>query len=184
MENQVLKAIKSRKSTRKYKNEQISEVELQTILEAAIQAPSANNMQPWNFTVIQDRDMISFISNKSKEVMLKSDNEIIVKTGKSSINIFYDAPTVIIVSGKEAVKSSLVDCSAAIENMLIATESIGLGSVWVGFVGFFFTLSDEVKRLNLPEGYKPFYAVAIGYKSENSNQEISKRNKDVINYIR
>ncbi|MCB2290152.1 nitroreductase family protein [Clostridium sp. CS001] len=184
MENEVLKAIKNRKSTRKYKEEQISEEELQIILAAGIQAPSANNSQSWHFTAVQDKGMINFISDKSKEEMLKSDNEGMVKMGKSAVNIFYDAPTLIIVSGREEDKSSLVNCCAAIENMLIASESINLGTVWVGLSGFFFTLSDEVKKLKLPNGYKPFYAIAIGYKSNESILEPSKRNKDVINYIR
>ncbi len=184
MENEVLKAIRNRRSTRKYKDQQISEEELQTILEAGIQAPSANNSQSWHFTVIQDREMISSISDKSKEVMLQSENEAIVNIGKNPINIFYNAPTVIIVSGKEEVSSSLVDCSAAIENMLLAAESLGLGAVWVGLVRFFFTLSDEVKKLNVPNGYKPFYAVAIGNKYNDTFQGPSKRNKDVVNYIR
>lgn len=184
MENEVLKAIRNRRSTRKYKDQQLSEEELQTILEAGIQAPSANNSQSWHFTVIQDREMISSISDKSKEVMLQSENEAIVNIGKNPGNIFYNAPTVIIVSGKEEVSSSLVDCSAAIENMLLAAESLGLGTVWVGLVRFFFTLSDEVKKLNLPNGYKPFYAVAIGNKYNDTVQGPSKRNKDVVNYIR
>jgi len=184
MKNEVLKAIESRRSTRKYTDEQIGEEELQTILEAGIQAPSANNSQSWHFTVIQDKEMINFMSDKSKEVMLQSDNESIVNVGKSPLNIFYSAPTIIVVSGKEDVSSSLVDCSAAIENMLLASESINLGTVWIGFVGFFFTLSDEVKKLKLPNGYKPFYAVAIGHKSKDSIPGPSKRNKDVVNYIR
>jgi nitroreductase len=184
MENEVLNSIKNRRSTRKYKEEQISEEELQTLLDAGIQAPSANNSQSWHFTVIQDRDMISFISDKSKEVMLQSDNDNIVNIGKKSINLLYNAPTVIIVSGKTEVGSSLVDCSAAIENMLIAAESIGLGTVWVGLVRFFFTLKDEVKKLKLPNGYEPFYAVSIGYKENDSDLVPSKRNREVINYIR
>lgn len=184
MENHVLEAIKNRRSTRKYKEEQISEEELQTILEAAIQAPSANNLQSWHFTVIQGKEMINYISDKSKELMLRSDNENIVKIGKSPLNIFYSAPTVIIVSGKEEVSSSLVDCSAAIENMLIAAESIGLGTVWVGNVRFFFTLDDEVKKLEIPNGYKPFYAVAVGYKDNDTVLGPSRRNRDVINYVR
>ena len=138
MENEVLKAIRNRRSTRKYKAEQISEEELQTILEAAIDAPSANNSQSWHFTVIQDKDLINNMSDKSKKIMLQSDNENIIKMGKSDLNIFYKAPTVIVVSGKEDVDSSLVDCSAAIENMLIACESINLGAVWIGLIRFFF----------------------------------------------
>ncbi|MBB6630727.1 nitroreductase family protein [Clostridium algidicarnis] len=184
MENEVLKAIKNRRSTRKYKEKQISEEELQALLDAGIQAPSANNSQSWHFTVIQDRDMINFISDKSKEVMRESDNKSIVNVGKSAGNIFYNAPTLIIISGKKEVQSSLVDCSAAIENMLIAGESIGLGTVWVGFVRFFFTLAEQVKKLKLPDGYEPFYAVAVGYKEDDSVFGPSKRNKEVVNYIR
>lgn len=184
MENKVLEAIKNRKSTRKYKFEQINEEELQIILDAGIQAPSAMNLQPWHFTVIQDKNLINHISDKSKEVMMKSDNEKIVNFGNSPINIFYDAPTIIVVSCKEDVTSSLVDCSAAIQNMLIASEALELGSVWIGFIKFYFTLEDEVKKLNIPDGYKPFYSVAIGYKNNEVNSGPSNRNKDCINYIR
>lgn len=184
MGNKVLETIRNRRSTRKYKNEQIGEEELQTIIDAGIQAPSANNSQPWHFTVVQNKEMINFISDKSKEVMLQSDNESIVNFGKSPVNLFYNAPTVIIVSGNEDISSSLVDCSAAIENMLIAAESMGLGTVWIGLVRFFFTLDVEVEKLKLPNGYKPFYAVAIGHKDNDSVIGPSKRNRDVINYIR
>src|SRR6056297_1642522 len=184
MENETLKSIKNRRSTRNYKKEQITEEELQTVLDAGIKAPSANNLQPWHFTVIQDREMISYISDKSKEIMLKSDNERIVNFGKNIDNIFYHAPTVVIVSGKKEVNSSLVDCSAAIENILVAAESIGLGAVWIGLVKFFFTLNGEVEKFNLPDGYEPFYAVAVGYKKNDTNLGPSKRNMDVINYIR
>lgn len=184
MENDVLKVIRNRRSTRKYKEEQITEEELQVLLDAGIQAPSAVNAQPWYFTVVQNKEMINYISYKAKEVMRESDNDYVVKFGKNDVNIFYNAPTIIIVSGKKDVDLSLVDCSAAIENMLIAGESIGLGSVWVGFSRFFFTLDDEVKKLEIPQGYEPFYTVAVGYKENDNILGPSKRNRDVINYIR
>lgn len=184
MENQVLKSIRNRRSTRKYKEQQISEEELQALLDAGIQAPSAVNAQPWHFTVVQNKEMINNMSDKAKEEMVQSDDERVVKFGESAVNIFYNAPTVIIVSGKKDVSSSLVDCSAAIENMLIAAEGIGLGTVWVGFVRFLFTLSVEVEKLKIPDGYEPFYAVAVGYKENDSILGPSKRNREVINYIR
>ena len=184
MENAVLKAIENRRSTRKYKEEQITEEELQALLDAGIQAPSANNSQSWHFTVIQNKDMINLMSNLSREMMLKSDIEYIVNMGKNVSNIFYNAPTVIVISGKKDVSSSLVDCSAAIENMLIAAESIGLGTVWIGLIRYFFTFGDEVKKLQIPDGYEPCYAVAIGYKENDRVLGPSKRNKEVVNYIR
>lgn len=184
MNNLVLETIMNRRSLRSYKEGQLTEGELQAILDAGIQAPSANNCQSWHFTVIQDKSLIKHMNEKSKEVMLESIDENIVKAGKGNVNLFYNAPTLIIVSGKEDKQSSLVDCSAAIENMLIAGESIGVGGVWIGMIRFFLTLTDEVKQLNIPDGYKPFYAVAFGHKKDTSITAPSKRNKDVINYIR
>ncbi len=184
MKNEVLKVIDNRRSTRSYRKEQISEEELQVLLNAAIQAPSAMNSQPWHFTVVQDKEMINLMSEKSKELMAKDKNKYVENIGKGNVNIFHGAPTVIIVSGKEDVSSSLVDCSAAIENMLLAGESIGLGSVWIGFARHFFQFEDEVKKLNIPKDYAPQYAVSIGYKKNESEKGPGKRNEDVVNYIR
>lgn len=184
MGNEVLKAIKNRRSTRAYKSEQIADEELEILLHSAIQAPSAVNAQPWHFTVIQNKEMIDNMNDKTKEVMLESDNSYISNVGRGPMHIFYNAPTVIVVSGKKDVTSSLVDCSAAIENMLIAAESIDIGTVWVGFVRSLFTLSKEVEKFNLPDGYEPLYAVAVGYKQDDKVKGPSERNRDVINYIR
>ena len=184
MENDVLKAIKNRKSTRSYKDTQITEQELKTLLDSALQAPSAMNSQPWHFTVVQNVEMIDRMSEKTKEVMRESENSYVSNVGKGPMHVFYNAPTVIVVSGKKDVSSSLVDCSAAIENMLIAAESINIGTDWVGFVRALFTLEEEVKRFELPDGYEPFYAVAIGYKKDDKERGPSERNKDVINYLR
>ena len=184
MENQALEAIRNRRSTRKYKEEQITDEELQILLDAAIQAPSAVNSQPWYFTVIQDKEFIDMMNDKTKEEMVKDENSYVSNVGKSNTHIFYNAPTLIVVSGKKDVNSSLVDCSAAIENMLIAAESINIGTVWIGFVRNFFKIKENVKKLQLPQGYEPFYSVAIGYKKDESEKGPSKRNKDVINYIK
>jgi len=184
MKNETIKSIMNRRSTRRFKEEQITEEELQILLDAGIQAPTAINEQPWHFTVIQDKEMINNMSDKNKEIMRQSDNEHIASFGKKDVNIFYKAPTLIIVSGKTGTTSPLVDCSAAIENILVAAESIGLGSVWIGSVKFLFADKDEVKKFNLPEGYEPYYAVSIGYKENDTVLGPSKRNKDVVNYIR
>lgn len=175
MENEVLNMATNRTKTRNYNDEQISEEELQKVLQAAEQTTSENDLHPWSFKVIQNKETINIISSKSKEVMLKSDNKSMVNIGKSPSNIFYNAPTVIIVSGKEDVSSSLDDCSKAVENMLIASESINLGAIWIGLITFFFTLTDEVKKLKLPSGYKPCYAVAIGHKNNASSLVVSKK---------
>ncbi|AGK99051.1 nitroreductase family protein [Clostridium pasteurianum] len=183
--NEVLKTLKSRRSIRAYLPDQISDEELQAILEAGIYAPTAHNDQPWHFTVIQNKEKLQYISAKSKELMAESKIEWIKNMGlNTKVNILYNAPTLIIVSGKKDAVAPKVDCSAAIENMLIAAESLNIGSVWLGLVTFFFQLEDEMKNLDIPEGYEPYYGVAFGYKASEKNLTAPKRNLDVINYIK
>lgn len=100
------------------------------------------------------------------------------------INLTYNAPTLIIVSGNKTATAPLVDCSAAIQNMLLSAESIGIGSVWLGLIKSFFKLKDEVKKLGIPDGYEPYYGVAFGYKLPDQKSIAPKRNLNVVNYIR
>ncbi|MFH1275754.1 MAG: nitroreductase family protein [Candidatus Woesearchaeota archaeon] len=182
---QTLEIIKQRRSIRKYQLKQIREVELKKILESAIYAPSGRNQQPWYFTVIQNKELISYMGTKAKEMMSKSKEDWIAERGNdTNFNIFYNAPTIIIVSGRKEAYSPLTDCSAAIQNMLLTAESLNIGSCWVGLVSHFFTLKEEVQKLNIPDGYDPYYAVCLGYKDISFKIITKERKKDVVNYIR
>ncbi len=183
--NEVLKVLKSRRSVRSYKQEQISEESLDLIIKSGIYAPSANNQQPWHFTVIQNKELLDFINEKAKELMIKSESEFLQKAGANAdFQITYHAPTLIIVSGKKDAPNWSTDCSIALENMVIAAESLDIGSVWIGMLRFFFQQEDAVKKLGLPEGYVPFYGIALGYKANEVEQSEPKRNMDVVEYIR
>lgn len=182
--NEIINVIKERRSVRAYQEEQIKEDELQTILEAALWAPSAHNTQPWHFTVIQDSDFICHMSTVCTQDMAKSPVEWMVRMGKIGRSIFYNAPTVIVVSGKkEDLFEPLIDCSAAVQNLLLAAESLDIGSCWIGLIRFFFEHAEEVEKLHLPEGYKPFYAVCLGYKVRPNGQG-PERSSGTVNYIR
>lgn len=195
----MLDIIKQRRSIRKYLPEQIKDAELTAILEAAAYAPSGHNCQPWHFTVIQSKELIDTISDKAKQVMITSPLEKAQRLGSSeNYHLLHNAPTVIIVSGDTEAKSPLelphhtfgsytplADCAAAIENMLLAAESIGVGSCWIGLVNYFFTLEDEVAKLGIPAQYKPLFAVCLGYKDTNLMGAVAaKRKADYVNFIR
>lgn len=182
--NEVIGVIKKRRSVRAFQDKQINEDELQAILEAGLWAPSAHNTQPWHFTVIQDPDLIGHISTVCTQDMAKSPVEWMVRMGQSGRSIFYNAPTVIIVSGKkEDLFEPLIDCSAATQNLLLAAESLDIGACWIGLIRFFFEHAEEVKKLQLPEGYKPFYAVSLGYKIR-PNGDGPVRSSGTVRYIR
>ena len=182
--NQVLKTIKSRRSVRKYQSRQIRDDELENILEAAIYAPSGHNDQSWHFTIIQDEDLINEISDGAKEVMRTMDVEWIAKMGAiEDLNIFYHAPTAIIVSGKTDAVTPHADCCAAIENILLAAESLDIGSCWIKLAKFFFINPENVKKLHIPGGYEVQYGVALGYKVK-ENPTALERKQNVFTYFR
>ena len=181
--NKVIENIKNRRSVRKYLPEQIKDEELKIILESAIYAPTGGNDQPWHFTVIQKKELIDEMNDECKKVMAELPVDWISKMGKAeNLHIFYNAPTVVVVSGKDDATSPLPDCCAAIQNMLLAAESMDIGSCWIGLSRFFFDSPENVGKLKIPEGYKPYYSVSLGYKTSEVNLA-PERNKDVINYI-
>ncbi len=163
--NEVLKAIAGRRSIRQYKDEQIKDTELKAILEAGLQAPSGHDTQPWHFTVIRKRELIDEISEGSKAAMRKSGVDWIVKLGEAEkYNIFYNAPTVIILAARKDALSPVADVSAALQNMAIAAESLGIGSCWMGFATFYFQDAQNYKKIGIPEGHEVLYGMTLGYK--------------------
>jgi len=181
--NEVLNVIKSRRSVRSYKTEQLNKESIEAIIEAGIYAPTAHNDQPWHFTVIQNQEMLQHIDKIAKSEMAKSEVEWIKKmSANPEFSLTYHAPTLVIVSGRKDGMAWTTDCAAAIQNMLLAAESLNIGSVWLGLLRFFFEQKDEVQKLGIPEGYEPFYGVALGYK-EKEQATAPKRNMEVVNYI-
>lgn len=185
--NEVLKAIRNRRSTRVFLPEQIKESELNAILEAGIYAPSATNKQPWHFTVVQNKDLIDRLNYSFKEFAKKSDNDYMRQFGSNEkFHVFYNSPTVILVSGEIGNKYASIDSAAAVENMLIAGESLGIGSCWIGFIEYLLE-SDEGKdfidELKIPEGFKQIHAVSFGYK-RNTSTNAPARRENTITYIR
>ncbi|GBG57574.1 nitroreductase [Sporomusaceae bacterium FL31] len=185
--NEVLDTIKNRRSIRSFTGEQIKEAELQVILEAGRYAPSAGNQQLWHFTVIQNQEILAAISASAKEVVAQFEHEHLQKMAKNAkFHVFHKAPTVILISGKEDGMVIEADCAAVTQNMLLAAESLGIGSCWIDFALFAFASpkgSEYQQQLGVPAGYKPFHTVALGYKKvETLTAPV--RNENVVNYIR
>jgi nitroreductase len=185
--NETINVIKNRRSHRKYRSEQISDAEIEAIMEAAVYAPSAMNQQKWHFTVIHDREMLVKITETTRQNLLKSPVEFFVQRAKDpSFNVFYNAPTVVLVTAEEKAMFMDFDCGAAVENITVAAESLNIGSCVIGMAAALFESekADEIKKeLGIPEGYRFVISIALGYK-ENENQPPPPKKMDVINYIR
>lgn len=186
LSNEVLETIKRRRSVRKFLPEKIKQEELDAIIEAGIYAASGHNSQPWHFTVIENKDLINEINIKTKAAMRESDIGWVRKMGeKERLHILGDAPMAIVVSGRqENAYSPLTDCANAIQNMIVAAESLDIGTCYIGLTDFFFKDAENLAKLNLPEGHVPYYTVSIGYKDPAYVWKTPTRNTDVVSYIR
>lgn len=185
--NETLKIIKRRRSIRSFKDEQIKEEELQAVLEAGLYAPNAGD-QAWHFTAIQNRELLDRLNIAAKEAAKQHDFEHLKKLGNNeNFNCLYGAPTLVIVSGNEQAPIPLdADCAAATQNLLLAAESMGLGSCWIFFVllAFYSPQGPKLrKELKIPEGYRPYDSAVLGYKKDTVIY-VPDRKSNLITYIR
>ena len=160
MTNPVLQAIADRRSNRGFKPEQITPEQLKTLLDAAEQAPSARNLQPWHFTVVRNKELLKEISDESNKKMERD----------PATDVFYGAPTVIFLSSDpDAHPWTRFDCGLAAQNIALAAHSIGLGSIIIGIC--YMAISGEradyyKKALKFPETHTFTVSVAVGIPTE------------------
>lgn len=151
--NVALENIMGRKSVRNFTDQKVSREQLDTLVRAAMAAPSARNAQPWAFVVIDDRAILDSLCE-------------ILPFGK----MLGHASAAIAVCGDlgkalpEAAQTYWIqDCSAATENLLLAAEAIGLGAVWTGAFPIVERTTDIVRILGLPANIVPLNIIPIGY---------------------
>lgn len=175
---ELIKAIAIRKSTRSYKSEQISDESLNTIIKAGCAAPvGMGAYDTIHLTVVQNADLLNKITNIAREFF-----------GNPKANPLYDAPTLVIVSSKPNEKApsiGLANASCIIENMSLAATDLGVGSVYL--LGFVFAISKNeelLKELNLPSGFVPDAAIALGYPTEPLTQVKELKEAIGINVIK
>lgn len=146
-------AIFERRSIRKYSDKVVPYEVIEKLLEAGMCAPSAGNEKPWNFIVIDNKDILNEIPKfHPYSKMLKEAQYAIVVCGDLSLQKFEGF--------------WVQDCSACTENMLIMAQEMGLGSVWLGVYPIEERVSALKKLLNLPENVIPLSILPIGYPAE------------------
>ena len=167
---EVLHAISNRRSHRAYKTDQLPEDVLATILKAGLEAPSARNRQPWHFSVVQNAGLIQEVHDEAAKNMTSETGSPRFKDPE--FQIFYHAPTVIFIFADKEFYWSHVDSGIAVENMALAAESLGVGSVILGLPlpAFKGDKADDLRtRLECPGGYDFVVALALGYATDDKN---------------
>lgn len=165
---ELIGGLLSRRSIRKYTSEKITDEIIETIIHAAMYAPSAVDKQPWHFIVFTAEE-------KFQKIIEVNRNAWMLEQCAAAILVCYDENL------QHGPGYGPVDCSAATQNMLLAAHGSGLGSVWVGVYPRTDRIEGVQKIFNLPVNIKPFSIVSLGYPAEKKNNP-ERFKKDRIHY--
>ena len=167
---ETLQDLVNRRSVNKYKPEQITEEELETVLECGIAAPSGANRQQWFVAVMQDKAFLDEISEKlyAWRIANAANEEEIAKINARPKSANFGAPTVLWCAYPEGEGPANLGFLA--ENMVLTAASIGLGTCFLGGIMAYLKGTEEgrelVSRMKLPEGYELAYGLTLGYPAE------------------
>lgn len=166
---EAIEAIMSRRSIRRYSDQKIPNEKMEILLKAAMNAPSAHNRQPWHYIVVDDKGILSKIPEYHPySKMLKEASHAIIVLGDTKI---------------QTTDFWIHDCSAALENILIAANAIGLGAVWLGIHPHENLIRRTNELFDVPNHVIPLGIVSLGYPLEikpsrdNYNHKRVHRNK-------
>ena len=175
----ALDAIMTRRSVRKFEDRQIPDEILNTIIRAGTFAPSALDLQPWAFVVVQDQVFLTRVSQYCIPILLsqiKGAHDGMSDQFRSFLesrdySIYYAAPTVIMIIGKEKNRFRYIDCSLCAENLMLAAHALGIGSCWIGSTDVAYENKELMAGFKIPEGYVPVGTIAFGYPAEQPRPE-------------
>lgn len=162
-------AIAGRRAVRDYSARAVDEPTIRRLIDAAVQAPSAVNQQPWTFTVVRDQGVLDRISHDAKAHMLATlpesphSDHFRSLLGDLAFQIFYHAPALILISAIAPGPWIVEDCSLAAENMMLAAYAAGLGTCWIGFAQGFLGTAEGRTALGLPAASVPVAPIIVGY---------------------
>ncbi|GHV46988.1 NAD(P)H nitroreductase [Synergistales bacterium] len=194
IDNEVLRTIRARRSTRKFTDEQISPEQLDALLEAATWAPSGGNNQSWLFTAIQNKGVLEKLNTVVREGFVgryvpdddyPSKHSVKERAKREDYNFYYHAPTLIIASNKPGYENAMADCALALENIFLAAQSLGLGSCYINQLHWLRDDTDVRKylfELGIPREHTICSSAAIGVIGTESS--VPPRREGAINIVR
>ena len=149
----LFEALYTRRSIRSFTDEAVAEADLETLLRAAMAAPSAGNAQPWHFVAVTDRALLDAIPGIHPYAAM-------CKTAQAAVVVCAE------LSLEKYPGYWVLDCAAATQNLLLAARGLGIGSVWCGLYPQQERMTAMAGLLKLPEGIAPHALVALGHPAQ------------------
>lgn len=169
---ELMQAIRQRRAVRDYRDEALDQGTIETVIESAIAAPSARNLQPWSFWIFTRREDVERLAQEIKTWLLQSGAvqdlyaPIHQLIDNPTFSIFYHAATLILVVAKSQERQASDDCCLAAQNLMLAARDLGIGTCWIGLSRSWFDLPAAKSRLKMPAEYRVVAPIVMGYPRE------------------
>jgi nitroreductase len=182
--NEVLKAIAERNSCRDFCGEPLTEEQVNTLVDAALAAPSAMNAMPWHIIAVTDKSLLDEMDESIIKHIEATNPDWHARMMERGGKIFYNAPCLIVIAKNNSDWAAL-DCGIVTQNVALAAHSLNLGNVICGMARMAFEGekgAEYTKRLQIPEGYSFGMSVCVGV--ANKGKEPHELNRDKVTYIK
>lgn len=164
LDNPVTQAIMARRSIRKYLDKPVEHEKLAFLAECGINAPSGSNRQPWVLRVVENQELLALVNEVFKTINAKQ-----IARDKGFKNMFRNAPNIILIC-TPANGGGEIDAGMLGQNIMLAAQSIGLGTCCLGGIVRFIQTNPKIEffreALCIPIDYKINYIIAVGYPDE------------------
>ena len=166
----TLKTIHARCSVRAYAPTPIDSATVQTLLDAAVRAPTAMREEPWAFVVVQDPALLQRLSDLAKPLFVEEvrhrnahgAGHSFEHLSRPDFNIFHGANTLIIICAKPLGQFVAADCWMAAENLMLATSAMDLGSCVIGSAVAALNIHKVKTELGIPDDYSAIVPIVVG----------------------
>lgn len=187
----AIDAIYHRRAIRSYRPDPVPEATVRTLLEAAVQAPTAMHLEPWAFVVIQNKARLARYSELAKALLLEEirhsadhpGSELAGPLADPDFNIFYNAGTLILICGRPMGQFVTADCWLAAENLMLAACALDLGSCCIGLAIPVLNTPKLRQELGIPPDVTVVAPLIIGLPAGRP-APVSRKPPDILTWLR
>jgi len=182
--NETLKNINERYTCRDFKDTPVSQQQLDELVKAALSSPSAMNLQPWHVIFVTDKAIVDELDKEGMDILSAAEDKSMYERMMSrGGKMFYNAPCLAIVLS-DGTKWGTLDSGILCQNLVLAAESMGLGTCIVGMAGISLNgpkAEEYAKRFNFPEGHSFAIGVLVG--EINSGKEPHEHDLSKVSFV-
>jgi nitroreductase len=187
-------AIYQRRATRAFTPERVSEATVRELLRAAVHAPTAMHLEPWAFVIVQDRALLTRISDRAKalaatphgdehrELARAEFGRLPAMFADPRFDIFYGATTLVVICAKPMGAFATADCWLAAENLMLAATALGLATCPIGFALLALADGELKAELEIPDNVVPVAPIIVGV-AASSPLPPTRREPEILRWI-